>query len=172
MSPQGKLNVVGDSGQPHRDGTRSLGTIFDWRLKLTRVVDRPQILTLPQLWSLPGEEFDVNILCVSSGRICDLSRQRLPTRFAGVALQHIISLVQPSPKVQTVRFISRAPGACGPLDEPHDTALDIDYCRQDKEVILTGCFNGQPEPPRVAWRLWSALRCAVMEYSRRPAGQL
>lgn len=140
------LGVVGDTGRPHRDGRASLGTAHDWSVDIVGAVERPCTLSLDELLALPAKELDVDILCVSRGRICEPAWGKAVARFRGVPLAEIIALAGPRPDVQTVRFISRAPGACGPVGELHDTTLDFASCQLPDEVLLTNSFDGHPLP--------------------------
>lgn len=145
MSESVRLQVVGDSGEPHRDGRGRLGAA-DWRLRVSGAVGNLCTLGLDELWSLPMEDWEVDVRCVSRGRICELPPGQRSARFRGVELRRVLELARPGAGVRTVRFVSRAGGACGPAHEPHDTSLEYATCLREGEVLLAGWLNGQPLP--------------------------
>lgn len=155
------LSVVGDSGLHRRSEAVTLGSAANWTLKVTGVVDRPAVLSLRELFQLPVHEANVDVKCVSSGRIGRAANGNVcnTARFAGVTVRDLCDFVGVRDSVQTVRFVSKAPGGCGPVSELHDTTISYDHCRSGKNVLLTGCMNGQP----LSYRNGGPLRSVAQE---------
>lgn len=147
---QGRLIGVGDFGTHRGQGSP---VCFDenWSIRIEGEVDEPCDMTLSQLWSLPLSEWsEVDITCVSVNKVYRPVNEK-PT-FTGVFFSGLAQHVgirlnsQGDPIAKTVRFISKAPGSCGPVDQLHETALDLAHCLTTSKVMLTGSMNGEPLP--------------------------
>lgn len=150
MTRNTRLLTVGDDGS-HRGQPTQTGSVFDWQLRVTGAVHQPLSLSLDELWSYPIETRPLHVLCVSSGKITRPKNQ--PIDFSGVSLRHIAERAglqrdeTGAPLAKSVRFISRAPGGCGPRDDAHHTALPLSPILSGEcPILLTGIMDDQAIP--------------------------
>lgn len=138
------LQTVGDPGN-HRGTKSPLGQADDWTLTIQGDIEHLCTFSLNELKQFPLTTFnDYDVTCVSSGKIYR-PRGVLAT-FQGISFLDLLNHVGLKPQTQTVRFLSRAPGSCGPLSQRHETALDIDHCLTENKVLLATMLDGQPLP--------------------------
>jgi DMSO/TMAO reductase YedYZ molybdopterin-dependent catalytic subunit len=148
MSAQ-RLKVVGDSGQFHR--LAPLDTREDWRLKVWQGPQgKGRLLgdfSMTALGELQTVALPLEIECVSAGYIAGKGTS---VPFGGIHFSKLIEMVYPDgipEDLRTVKFVSRAPGACGPKSEKHWTSLPIDVCLQaENGVALAWSLDGAPLP--------------------------
>ena len=168
MTKRSTLRTVGDGGR-HRSqesAPKPLGDAFDWTLRIHGEVERPCTLSLEELWSLQVQVFEVDILCVSSGRIYEGKERKQKAIFTGISLQTLLEYVGLSKDqkgeytAKTLVFKSRAPGFCGPLEIPHSTSLPLSTCLEPDRIILTGTLDGLP----LAYQNGGPLRSVVQEH--------
>lgn len=155
MSRRGEaveLRTVGDDGR-HRMMGKRVGSALDWTVTLSGEIERPCSFSLSELWTFPIETRSMDITCVSSGKI--VRPKQADVVFSGVNLMTLIRHVglkcdaQGRPLARTVRWISRAPGSCGPQSELHSTSIDLHaILRGETPVLLTGILNDKPLPYR------------------------
>ncbi len=163
MTDNRMLRVVGDNGS-HRLTGAPLGSALDWYLRISGEVEAPCTLPLSLLWSLPPSVTpDTEINCVSAGKIYRPGGAR--AKFAGVSLRTLaehVGLRKDSrgvPLAKTVRFVSRAPGGCGPVDELHDTAVSLEHCLSQDKALLAASLDDHP----LLYRNGGPLRSVVQD---------
>ncbi len=137
------LATVGDPGD------HQLGDTDSWRLRVSGDVANELELSIADLALLPQCTVQIPVQCVSSGNIRRNASGGLcsgAVQFRGVCLTEIAAAANIDPAVQCVRFISAAPGGCGPQHELHDTAIDLAHCLSPQQVLLATSLNDQPLP--------------------------
>ena len=145
------LKVVGDSGRGHEP--RPLGSVATWRLGVWVAGRRVLELSLAELLRLERRPYatSTGIICVSSGGIVRGAERvsfggvRFRTLFDSLGVGDALGAV--GELAPTVRFVSRAPGGCGPKSERHWTALPLADCLEPANgVMLATTLDGLPLP--------------------------
>ncbi|NCF93797.1 MAG: molybdopterin-dependent oxidoreductase [Verrucomicrobiaceae bacterium] len=103
-----------------------------WSLTIHGEVNRAMTLSCADLLALPQEILETDIHCVTSW-------SQLGMTFEGVRFSTLVErLVEPTAKVQFVRFLAYSP-------RDHDTSLSLEVALEDSWLIHS--YNGQPLTP-------------------------
>lgn len=131
--------TVGDNGNTHN----LCGEDRDsWTLTL-HTGKQSHTFTLAQLKEMGSKRVSMRIECVSAGYIAGGRNKEMV--FTGYPLGAFLDLYAPDTNAQTVIFRSKAPAIGGPEGELHETALELDYCR-NPNILLAWELNDEPLP--------------------------
>lgn len=142
-----ELKVIGDRGDRHEP--RPLGKREDWALNVLLDGQKVASLSIKELLDLEPRPFsaDLKIRCVSAGRVVENDQN---VNFGGVRFSRLLEgvfPVGPPDGIRTVRFISGAPGKCGPKRDKHWTSLPLEVClAEENQVIIANSLNGHSLP--------------------------
>ncbi|HEX5715629.1 MAG TPA: pentapeptide repeat-containing protein [Thermoanaerobaculia bacterium] len=153
MSQDLPLKIVGDSGERHKPAP--LGTRDGWKLVVrvgSAIIKEYSVDELLRLEPAPyGAKTGIH--CVSSGGIIR-SRGEKSVTFGGVRFSRLFENLRLNGDLgpiaglrPTVRFISAAPGGCGPRNRYHWTALPLRDCLDPANgVMLATDIDDVPLP--------------------------
>jgi len=121
-----KFPVVGEKSPP----PEALD-LESWRLEVGGLVEESLELGFDDFRTLPREDFDVDIHCVTSW-------SRLGSRFSGVRFATLMGRARPLPEARFARFIAYS-------ERGHDTSLPLELALRD--TWLVDRFEGEPLTP-------------------------
>lgn len=134
-----ELKIVGDHITPQ---LLSHSEIENWSLTV-RTPREVRVFTLNQLKAIGAQQTSMFIECVSAGFIAGGRHKQL--EFTGLPLAQLMVMLDLSEEVQTVIFRSRADAWGGPSGEKHETALELEYCK-NPNVLLAWGMDGEDLP--------------------------
>ncbi|MEL7059707.1 MAG: molybdopterin-dependent oxidoreductase [Acidobacteriota bacterium] len=127
-----KFPVVGEKAPP----PEALD-LDAWRLEITGLVDRSQVLTYPEVRSKAPARRRVDIHCVTGW-------SRLATTFDGLPLRALLDAARPRPSARFVRFEAYS-------ERAHDTSVDLETALRDGWLVWAA--DGRDLEPRHGWPL-------------------
>jgi DMSO/TMAO reductase YedYZ molybdopterin-dependent catalytic subunit len=105
--------------------------LFDrdaWRLEIDGLVRRPASLRYDDLLRLPRAQQTSDFHCVTGWSVANV-------RWAGVRIEHLLRLVEPTPAANAIRFVS--------MEEPYVDSLTLEQARLP-DVMVAYELDGAP----------------------------